>query len=69
MKGGQGKIKDTSKVIHQENKEEKMEDEDDNKNEDKDEMEMETKEIKSDYFTNHVHIGAGLSSLQVFILF
>lgn len=67
MKGGQGKIEDTTKVIHQENQEDEMEDEADIDNEnDDDEMEIETREMKSHYFTNHVHVGAGLSSLQVF---
>ena len=66
LKSGQGKTEDKTKIIHQDNHEDKMEDEDD-QNENGDEMEMETREMKSDYFTNHVHVGAGLSSLQVSI--
>ena len=61
-------MEDTTKLVHQNNQDEKMENEDD-VDEDEDEMEMETRVIKSDYFTNHVHVGAGLSSIQVCVCF
>ena len=58
-------MEDITKTIHRDKDPDNEKMEEDEHNEEEEELEIENSEIKSDYFTNHVHVGAGLSSIQV----